>query len=160
PDLRRAYKQFGRRNIALTTTAPAGSMSILTQTTSGCEPVLFVKSRRKRKITEEDRASRIDEVDALGDKWQYYDLIHPGFKKWMEITGKSDPKESPYFGSTVEEIDFIKKIDIQATAQKWICHSISNTTNLPKDVSNDDVEELCWHGWETGCKGVTIYRIG
>lgn len=159
-DLRRDYETYGRRNIANTTTAPAGSMSIMTQTTSGCEPVLFIKSRRKRKITEEDRASRIDEVDELGDKWQFYDLVHPGFLKWMEVTGKTNPEESPYFGSTVEEIDWLKKIDIQAAAQKWICHSISNTTNLPKDVSVETVEKLCWHGWETGCKGVTIYRIG
>jgi ribonucleoside-diphosphate reductase alpha chain len=159
-DLRRAYEQFGRRNIANTTTAPAGSMSIMTQTTSGCEPVLFIKSRRKRKITEADKNARIDETDALGDQWQYYDLVHQGFTKWMQVTGKSVVEESPYFGSTVEEIDWLKKIDIQAAAQKWICHSISNTTNLPKDVSVETVEKLCWHGWETGCKGVTIYRIG
>lgn len=160
PDLARDYKLYGRRNIANTTTAPAGSMSILTQTTSGCEPVLFIKSRRKRKITEEDRGARVDEVDDLGDKWQFYEQFHLGVKKWMEVTGETDTTKSPYHGATVEEIDWLKKIDIQAAAQKWICHSISNTTNLPKDVPWEMVEKLCWHGWETGCKGVTIYRIG
>ena len=160
PDLRRDYELYGRRNIANTTTAPAGSMSLMTQTTSGCEPVLFIKARRKRKITEADKNARIDEVDELGDSWQFYDLLHPGFKKWMEVTGGTEPEKSPYHGATVEEIDWLRKIDIQAAAQKWICHSISNTTNLPKDVSYETVEQLCWHGWETGCKGVTIYRIG
>ena len=158
--LRRDYEMYGRRNIANTTTAPAGSMSLMTQTTSGCEPVLFIKARRKRKITEADKNARVDEVDELGDAWQFYDLLHPGFKKWMEVTGETDPVKSPYHGATVEEIDWLKKIEIQAAAQKWICHSISNTTNLPKDVSVETVEKLCWHGWETGCKGVTIYRIG
>lgn len=159
-ELEQLYLLYGRRNIANTTTAPAGSMSIMTQTTSGCEPVLFLKSRRKRKITAADKLARVDEVDALGDQWQYYDLFHPGLKHWMEVTGEEDITKSPYYGATVEEIDWLKKVDIQAAAQKWICHSISNTTNLPKDVSNEEVADLCWHAWETGCKGVTIYRKG
>jgi ribonucleoside-diphosphate reductase alpha chain len=160
PELQQEYLQYGRRNIANTTTAPAGSTSIETQTTSGCEPVLFVKARRKRKINPSDKQARVDEVDKKGDSWQYYDVFHHGVSKWMEVTGESDVEKSPYHGSTVEEIDWLKKIDIQAAAQKWICHSISNTTNLPKDVSEETVEKLCLHGWETGCKGVTIYRIG
>lgn len=160
PELRELYEQHGRRNIANTTTAPAGSTSIETQTSSGCEPVLFLKARRKRKLTTSDKMARVDEVDKLGDKWQHYDVYHHGVQKWMDVTGETDETKSPYHGSTVEEIDWLKKIDIQAAAQKWICHSISNTTNLPKDVTNETVEKLCWHGWETGCKGVTIYRIG
>lgn len=160
PELRAMYDKHGRRNIANTTTAPAGSTSIETQTSSGCEPVLFLKARRKRKLTTSDKMARVDEVDKLGDKWQHYDVYHHGVQMWMDITGETDEAKSPYHGSTVEEIDWLKKIDIQAAAQKWICHSISNTTNLPKDVSNETVEKLCWHGWETGCKGVTIYRIG
>jgi ribonucleoside-diphosphate reductase alpha chain len=122
--------------------------------------VLFLKSRRKRKITSIDKNARIDEVDALGDKWQYYDIFHPGLKLWMKVTGETDITKSPYYGATAEEIDWLKKIDIQAAAQKWICHSISNTTNLPEDISVDTVEALCMHGWETGCKGITIYRKG
>lgn len=160
PELRQLYEKHGRRNIANTTTAPAGTTSIETQTTSGCEPVLFLKARRKRKITTSDKLARVDEVDKLGDKWQYYDVYHHGVVKWMEVTGETDVTKSPYHGSTVEEIDWLKKIDIQAAAQRWICHSISNTTNLPRDVTVETVEKLCWHGWETGCKGVTIYRIG
>lgn len=158
PELHKAYLLYGRRNIANTTTAPVGTGSILTQTTSGCEPVLFLKSRRKRKITTADKNARVDEVDALGDKWQYYDLFHPGLKIWMDVTGETDITKSPYYGATVEEIDWLRKIDIQAAAQKWICHSISNTTNLPEDVSNEAVSKLAMHAWETGCKGVTIYR--
>jgi ribonucleoside-diphosphate reductase alpha chain len=159
-ELARDYATYGRRNIANTTTAPVGSGSIVVRTTSGCEPVLFIKSRRKRKITSADKQARVDETDALGDQWQYYDLVHPGALKWMEVTGKSDLTKSPYHGATVEEVDYISKIDIQAAAQKWICHSISNTTNMPKDVSVESVDALCWHAWETACKGVTIYRIG
>lgn len=160
PELRQLYEKYGRRNIANTTTAPAGSTSIETQTSSGCEPVLFLKARRKRKITASDKLARVDEVDKLGDKWQHYDVYHHGVSMWMEVTGETDVSKSPYHGSTVEEIDWLRKIDIQAAAQRWICHSISNTTNLPRDVPVETVEKLCWHGWETGCKGVTIYRIG
>lgn len=154
------YARYGRRNIANTTTAPVGSGSLLTQSTSGCEPVLFLKSRRKRKITSADKMARVDEVDALGDQWQYYDQFHPGVRQWMEVTGHTDVSLSPYFGTTVEEIDPIRKVGIQAAAQRWICHSISNTTNLPKDVTNETVSALCWKAWETGCKGVTVYRVG
>lgn len=160
PALLADYVKHGRRNIANTTTAPVGSGSLLTRTTSGLEPVLFLKSRRKRKITSADKVARVDETDAMGDQWQYYDIFHPGVKAWMDATGKSDIAESPYYGATVEEIDPLSKVDVQAAAQKWICHSISNTTNLPKDVSNESVSALCWHAWETGCKGVTIYRKG
>lgn len=160
PELRADYEMYGRRNIANTTTAPAGSTSIETQTTSGCEPVLFVEAVRNRKINPSDKSARVDKVDDKGDRWQSYKVFHHGVTKWMEITGETDVTKSPYHGSTVEEIDWIKKVDIQAAAQKWICHSISNTTNLPENVPTDVVEKLCWRGWETGCKGVTIYRIG
>jgi len=126
PGLKKMYEKYGRRNIANLTTAPAGSVSILTQTTSGCEPVLFLKSRRKRKITNADKQARVDETDALGDKWQYYDLFHPGLAEWMKVTGETDITKSPYHGATVEEIDWLTKVDIQAAAQKWLDHSISN----------------------------------
>jgi len=160
PDLRRDYNLYGRRNIANTTTAPVGSGSLIVRTTSGCEPVLFLMSRRKRKITSADKQARVDETDAMGDQWQYYDLVHPGLKVWMDVTGETDITKSPYHGATVEEIDCLKKVDIQAAAQKWICHSISNTTNMVKDVLPETVEALCWRAWETACKGVTIYRVG
>lgn len=154
------YERYGRRNIANTTTAPVGSGSLLTQSTSGLEPVLFLKSRRKKKITTADKNARVDEVDAMGDKWQYYDIFHHGVKVWMDVTGETDTSRSPYHGATVEEIDPQLKVNVQAAAQRWICHSISNTTNLPNNVSNETVANLCRHAWETGCKGVTVYRIG
>lgn len=158
--LKEEYYLHGRRNIANTTTAPAGSTSLLTQTTSGCEPVIFLEATRYKKLNPNDKQGRVDRVDDKGDQWQAYKIFHHGVNKWMEITGENDVAKSPYYGATVEEIDCLKKIDIQAAAQKWICHSISNTTNLPRDVSVDLVEQLCWRGWKTGCKGVTIYRVG
>ena len=104
--------------------------------------------------------SRVDEVDALGDKWQVYEIFHHGLANWMKVTGETNVAKSPYYGSTVEEIDWLKKVEVQAAAQKWICSSISNTCNLPKHVQNSDVDNLCMHAWETGCKGITVYRKG
>lgn len=160
PELRSAYCTYGRRNISNLTTAPAGSTSILTQTTSGCEPVLFTEAKRFKKINLSDKAARVDKVDAKGDQWQSYKVFHHGVKRWMSVTGETDITKSPYHGSTVEEIDWMKKIEIQAAAQKWVDHSISNTVNLPRDVTAETVERLCWHAWETGCKGITSYRVG
>jgi ribonucleoside-diphosphate reductase alpha chain len=162
PTLRAEYEKYGRRNIALTTTAPAGSVSILTQTTSGCEPAFLLGYKRRRKINPNDFEARVDFVDPLGDKWQEYMVYHHGFKKWMDITGKAFEQagESPYAGATSNEIDWVKKVDMQAAAQKWICHSISNTTNIPNQTTVDVVKDIYMRGWETGCKGVTIYRDG
>jgi len=162
PELLSDYKAYGRRNIALTTTAPAGSVSVLTQTTSGIEPAFLLSYKRRKKITAADVTSRVDFVDPLGDKWQEYKVYHHAFKKWMDVTGKTDEQvaESPYAGATSNEIDWVKKVDLQAAAQKWICHSISNTTNIPNETSVDVVKEIYMRGWETGCKGVTIYRDG
>lgn len=159
-ELREQYKRHGRRNIALTTTAPAGSVSILTQTTSGCEPAFLLSYKRRKKINPNDDAARVDFTDALGDRWQEYTVYHHGFKKWMDASGKTEVADSPYAGATSNDIDWVKKIDVQAAAQKWICHSISNTTNIPKDTSIEVVKQIYMRGWETGCKGVTIYRDG
>jgi ribonucleoside-diphosphate reductase alpha chain len=154
------YAMYGRRNIALTTTAPAGSVSIVAQTTSGAEPVFRVKYTRRKKINPNDVDARVDSVDDMGDKWQHYTIYHPGFQKWMDVTGKTNVEESPYWRATSDDIDWVKKIDMQAAAQKWICHSISNTTNIPKDTTVEVVKDIYMRGWETGCKGVTIYRDG
>jgi len=159
-EMREDYGRYGRRNIALTTTAPAGSVSILTQTTSGCEPAFLTSYKRRRKINPGDQEARVDFVDAMGDKWQEYTVYHPGFKKWMDVTGETDPTKSPYWGATSNDINWVKKIDVQAAAQKWICHAISNTTNIPSDTTVDVVKDVYMRGWETGCKGVTIYRDG
>jgi ribonucleotide reductase alpha subunit len=160
--LRADYEKYGRRNIALTTTAPAGSVSILTQTTSGCEPVFMLFYKRRRKITANDGNARVDFVDEMGDKWQEYMVYHHAFKKWMDVTGLTevDVEKSPYWGATSNDIDWVRKIDVQAAAQKWICHSISNTTNIPNATPVEVVKQIYMHGWVTGCKGVTIYRDG
>ena len=154
------YAQYGRRNICLTTTAPAGSVSTQTQTTSGIEPTIFLEYVRSRKINPNDGDTRVDRVDALGDKWQEYKVYHHGVANWMEATGKTDVKESPYFGATCNEIDWIASVDVQAAAQKWIEHSISKTCNLPENVSKDVVSQCYMRAWELGCKGFTVYREG
>jgi ribonucleoside-diphosphate reductase alpha chain len=162
PELAANYDKFGRRNIALTTTAPAGSVSCLTQTTSGIEPAFMLFYKRRKKVNSEDTTARVDFVDPLGDKWQEFTVYHHAFKKWMDVNGKTEEqvRESPYWGGTANDIDWVKKVDLQAAAQKWICHSISNTTNIPNSTSVDVVKEIYMRGWETGCKGVTIYRDG
>lgn len=151
------YQKYGRRNIANTTTAPAGSVSCMTQTTSGIEPAYLVAYSRRRKLMHNENIEP-DFVDDLGDKWVEYKVFHHGFKKWMEITGKTEVKDSPYYQATSNEIDWVNKIKMQAAAQKWVCHAISNTTNVPQDTSPDVIKKIYMEGWKTGCKGVTVYR--
>ena len=160
PDVYDMSKKYGRRNIALTTTAPAGSVSVLTQTTSGIEPAFLLKYTRRKKLTENDLDAKVDFVDDVGDRWQEYDVYHHGFKSWMNNTGKKDIEESPYQGATSNEIDWVAKVKLQAAAQKWVCHAISNTTNLPADTTVDTVKDVYMAGWKSGCKGVTVYRDG
>ncbi len=156
------FANFGRRNIALTTTAPAGSVSTLTQTTSGIEPVYLLHYKRRKKLvqSEIDNGARIDYVDALGDKWQEYDVYHHGVKKWMEITGETDITKSPYHKATSNDVDWISSVYLLAEAQKWTEHSISKTINLPKHVTEDLVSEVYTRAWKLGIKGVTVYRDG
>lgn len=154
------YRKFGRRNIALTTTAPAGSLSILTQTSSGIEPAYLLKYERWKKVNPGDPTVKVDRIDASGDSWQKFTVYHHGFKAWMDATGKTDVKDSPYNGATSNEIDWLNKVRCQAAAQEWICHSISNTTNVPADTSVDVIKQIYMEGWKTGCKGITIYRDG
>ena len=154
------WQTTGRRNIALTTTAPVGSISCLTQTTSGIEPAFLLSYRRRRKITQGDTKSVADYVDPMGDKWQEYTVYHHWFKKWMDATGKSDPKESPYWGGTANDVDWTKSVEIQAAAQKWIDHSISKTCNLPNTATKETVNDVYLKAWKTGCKGFTVYRDG
>lgn len=166
PDLHAKYLKHGRRNIANLTTPPAGSTSLLAKsvkgfgTTSGIENVLYIRSVRRKKINPTDKEARVDFVDEMGDKWQEFFIYHQGFAAWKEITGKSDEdiQESPYWNSTADDVDWVAKVDMQGLAQKWIDHSISNTTNLPEDVTVDTVKNVYMRGWEQGCKGVTIYR--
>ena len=154
------WQTTGRRNIALTTTAPVGSVSCLTRTTSGIEPAFLLSYKRRRKINPNDINTRVDFVDALGDKWQEYTVYHHWFKKWMEVTGKTDPKDSPYWGGTANDIDWVKSVEIQAVAQRWIDHSISKTCNLPNSATREIVNDVYLKAWKTGCKGFTVYRDG
>ena len=159
-DIYEMNKKYGRRNIALTTTAPAGSVSVLTQTTSGIEPAYLLKYTRRKKLTESDLNGQVDFIDNIGDQWQEYDVYHHGFKKWMEITGKTNPEKSPYWKSTSSDIDWVQKVKVQAAAQKWVCHAISNTTNVPADTDIETIKKIYMEGWKSGCKGVTVYRDG
>ena len=160
PQLRHLHREHGRRNIALTTTAPCGSVSTLTQTTSGIEPAFMLHYTRRKKINPNDPDAQVDFVDDLGDKWQEFDVYHHNFKKWMDTTGRDKIEDSPYANSTANEIVWESAVDIQAAAQLWVCHAISKTINLPSDVSIDDVKKVYWRGWKQGLKGVTVYRDG
>ena len=169
PELEELSRAHGRRNIALTTTAPAGSVSVLTQTTSGIEPAFMLHYTRRKKLTGQDADARVDFVDDSGDKWQEYTVYHHGFRQWMDTIdvgeGETMSNEklvemSPYAGATANEIDWVAKVKMQAAAQKWVCHAISNTTNLPNDIDVETVKQVYMKGWELGCKGVTVYRDG
>lgn len=160
PKLKALSKKNGRRNIALTTTAPCGSVSILTQTTSGIEPVFLTHYKRRKKINPSDENARVDFKDQMGDSWQEFDVYHHGIKKWMEVTGETDISKSPYAGAAANEIDWVGGVKLQAAAQKWICHAISRTTNLPNNVDKQVVNDVYLEGWKSGCKGVTVYRDG
>lgn len=160
PQLRADWAEFGRRNIANTTTPPAGSVSLLTQTTSGIENAYLLSYVRRKKHNPNDVDATIDFVDEMGDKWQEFPVYHHYFKKWMEVSGKTDPAESPYAGATSADIDWVMKVKAQAAAQKWVDHAISSTTNLPNDASVDMVKQIYMTGWESGCKGLTVYRDG
>jgi len=154
------WKATGRRNIALTTTAPVGSVSCLTRTTSGIEPAFLLSYKRRRKITGTDLSARVDFVDPMGDKWQEYVVYHHWFKKWMDVTGLVDPKESPYWGGTANDIDPMSSVNIQAAAQRWCDHSLSKTCNLPNSATRETVNDVYIRAWESGCKGFTVYRDG
>lgn len=158
--LRHEHSIHGRRNIALLTTAPAGSVSLLTQTTSGCEPVFKRSYTRRKKLNPNDAAATVDFVDALGDRWQHFKVYHHGLMRWMKLTGETDEERSPYAGAASDEIDWNARVDIQAAAQRWICHSISSTVNLPREATVETVSDLYMRAWEGGCKGVTVYRDG
>lgn len=166
PRITEDYKKFGRRNIANLTTPPAGSTSMLAKSilgygvSSGIENVLYIRSIRRKKINPNDKEARVDFVDEMGDKWTEFFVYHNGFEAWKQITGKTDDqiKESPYWNSTADDVDWVAKVDMQGAAQKWIDHSISNTTNLPEEADLETVKKVYMRGWETGCKGLTIYR--
>lgn len=158
-DVYLAYSEnyhYGRRNISLSTVAPAGSVSILTQTSSGIEPVYELEYIRRRKLQHSDEQT--DFIDIKGDRWQEYAVKHPQLKEWQNKNPDLSIEESPYFGCTAHDINWKKRIDLQGVTQKYTTHSISSTINLPEDISVETVKDLYFYAWKAGLKGVTIYR--
>ncbi len=164
--------EYGRRNIALLTIAPTGTTSLMTQTTSGIEPVFLPVYKRRRKVNPNDANARVDFVDEMGDSWEEYLVFHHQFKTWMKANGYATDKnysqeeinvivkKSPYYRATSNDVDWLSKVRLQGAVQKWVDHSISVTINLPNDVSEELVGELYLEAWKAGCKGVTVYRDG
>ena len=164
--------KYGRRNIALLTIAPTGTTSLMTQTTSGIEPVFMPVYKRRRKVNPNDKDVRVDFVDEVGDHWEEYAVFHHKFKTWMETNGYETNKNysqeelnklvkiSPYYKATSNDVDWLAKVRMQGRIQKWVDHSISVTINLPADVNEELVGDLYFEAWKSGCKGVTVYRDG
>ncbi|MBK5286763.1 MAG: adenosylcobalamin-dependent ribonucleoside-diphosphate reductase, partial [Bacteroidia bacterium] len=155
PKVYQRMMKYGRRNISLSTVAPTGTLSILTQTSSGLEPVFMLEYKRRRKVNPHDKKARIDFIDKMGDSWQEFTVYHPKFKEWMEVTGEKEIEKSPYFSSTSSEIDCKKRVKLQAMVQKYTTHSISSTINLPENVSEEQVGNIYLEAWKKGLKGVT-----
>jgi ribonucleoside-diphosphate reductase alpha chain len=174
PEVYEKMKKQGRRNIAMLTIAPTGSVSICTQTTSGIEPVFMVSYKRRRKVNPNDKNVNVTFVDEIGDSWEEYNVFHPKFVEWLTINGYDPEKvvnfdddrlstlieNSPYYKATSNDIDWVSKVKMQGEIQKWVDHSISVTVNLPKDATEDLVSKVYLTAWESGCKGMTIYRDG
>jgi len=166
--------KYGRRNIALLTIAPTGTTSLMTQTTSGIEPVFMPVYKRRRKVNPNDKDVNISFTDDNGDTWEEYNVFHHKFSTWLEInnynvdevrtysTEKVDKivKKSPYYKATANDVDWLAKVTMQGEIQKWVDHSISVTVNLPNQVKEDLVGDLYIEAWKSGCKGVTVYRDG
>jgi ribonucleoside-diphosphate reductase alpha chain len=157
-ELWKEMKKYGRRNISILTTAPTGTVSLLTKTTSGIEPLFQAGYIRRKKITHEDKNVKIDFIDNVGDKWQEFIVYHPQISNWMDITKEADIKKSPWYNCCAEDLNWPDRVKLQSIAQKHIDHAISSTLNLPENVSIDKVAEIYESAWKSGCKGITIYR--
>lgn len=174
PELYEEMLRWGRRNIALLTIAPTGTTSLMSQTTSGIEPVFRTVYKRRRKVNPSDVDTHVDYIDETGEKFQEYNVYHHNFVKWLaangyDISRLSDISDaelnewvaaSPYAGATANDIDWVAKVKMQGAIQKWVDHSISVTVNLPNSVSEELVADVYRTAWECGCKGVTVYRDG
>lgn len=166
--------KFGRRNIALLTIAPTGTTSLMTQTTSGIEPIFSVFYKRRRKVNPNDKDVKVTFTDEVGDSWEEFVVFHHKFVDWLklngydtdEITRMGDEEiekiiaKSPYYKATANDVDWIAKVRMQGAIQKWVDHSISVTINLPADAKEELVSELYLTAWKSGCKGATVYRDG
>lgn len=172
PELYEEMLRYGRRNIACLTIAPTGTTSLMTQTTSGIEPVFLPVYKRRRKVNPNDSEARVDFVDETGDAFEEYIVFHHKFVTWMLANGYSVTKKysqeevdqlvakSPYFKATSNDVDWLAKVRMQGRIQKWVDHSISVTINLPNNVSEELVKDLYVEAWRCGCKGCTVYRDG
>ena len=172
PALYEDMLKYGRRNIACLTIAPTGTTSLMTQTTSGIEPVFLPVYKRRRKANPNDSEARVDFVDETGDAFEEYIVFHHKFVTWMQANGYSASKKytqeeveelvakSPYYKATSNDVDWLQKVRMQGRIQKWVDHSISVTINLPNDVSEELVDSLYVEAWRCGCKGCTVYRDG
>ena len=172
PELYENMVKYGRRNIACLTIAPTGTTSLMTQTTSGIEPVFMPVYKRRRKVNPNDPEVHIDFVDETGDAFEEYIVYHHKFLTWMEINGYDTQKKytqeeidalvakSPYYKATANDVDWLMKVKMQGAIQKWVDHSISVTVNLPNNVDEELVNRLYVEAWRSGCKGCTIYREG
>lgn len=180
------YKLFGRRNLANLTCAPTGTTSIITQISSGIEPVFSLAYLRKTKLNANEEDQSYDSIDEVGDRWKHFTQVHPGLKMWLELNWEKvlklyseryhinlpSPRSmqledwirvaifSPYHKATAEEIDYLEKVRLQGRIQKWVDHSISVTHNLPENISVEEIKKIYLLAWEVGCKGCTIYRAG
>jgi ribonucleoside-diphosphate reductase alpha chain len=165
-------KKHGRRNIALLTIAPTGTTSLMTQTTSGIEPVFLPVYKRRRKVNPNDPEVKIDFIDEIGDHWEEYTVFHHKFVTWMQANNYDVTKnytqeeiddlvkKSPYFNATSNDVNWLNKVKMQGRIQKWVDHSISVTINLPENATEELVGNLYIEAWKSGCKGVTVYRDG
>jgi len=152
--------KYGRRNMVLLTVAPTGSVSCLTRTSSGLEPVFMTHYMRRKKGNPGDKDFRSDFVDNNGDHWMHFDVYHQGVLDWMDCTGEKDIAASPYFMATANEINWINRVKMQAALQRHIDNSISSTVNLPSDTTEEKVGEIYLTAWKEGLKGITVYRDG
>ena len=174
PELYAEMEKYGRRNIAMLTIAPTGTTSLMSQTTSGIEPVFRPVYKRRRKINPSDKEQVAMHIDETGEKFIEYYVYHHQFVKWLEINGYDTSRlqsiseeeldkwleASPYHKATANDIDWVAKVKMQGAIQKWVDHSISVTVNLPNDVSEELVADVYRTAWESGCKGITVYRDG
>lgn len=166
--------KYGRRNIALLTIAPTGTVSLMTQTTSGIEPAFLITYKRRRKVNPNDQEANISFVDEVGDAWEEYNVFHHSFMTWLEANGYDTKKvesldaaaleeliqRSPYHKATANNVDWVQKVKMQGAIQKWVDHSISVTVNIPENTPEELVRDIYKTAWEEGCKGCTIYRDG
>ncbi|OIP01067.1 MAG: ribonucleoside-diphosphate reductase, adenosylcobalamin-dependent [Bacteroidetes bacterium CG2_30_33_31] len=174
PGLEMEMKKYGRRNISLLTIAPTGTTSMMSQTSSGIEPVFMVSYSRNRKVNPNDKSTNISFVDEIGDSWETYNVFHHKFVTWLEANNYDTEavklmnnedlnkiiEKSPYFGATANDVDWLAKVRMQGAVQKWVDHSISVTVNVPETADEELIGKIYQEAWKSGCKGMTVYRDG